>query len=227
MAATVFLTTSNTADASGIATTKANGQIAQLYQSDGSLATRGLAPNTPWAVGQTISLNNQTYYQVSTNEYVAASDVNYVVGNNDNMTVTVKAMSTPIYSDETNWEIGDNDDMVPYGSSYKVNRIVTNQYGFTFYQVSGHGWIEALFLNVQGTPGNVEHISDFNPMKYAGWGELADDCRTMLIEQGADPYLVSQVPDEYLETASTISTLWGQDVGGYYRMVAASYKITY
>lgn len=224
LAATVFFTTNNTANANGIAVTKANGHIAQLYQSDGTLATRGLAPNTPWAVGQTISLNNETYYQVSTNEYVKASDVNYSVGNNDDVTVTVRTYSAPIFSDETNKETGSS---LPYASSYKVNRIVTNQYGFTFYQVSGHGWLQALTVNVSGTPGNSEHINDFNPMKYSKWTSSANDERAVLVSQGADEYLVSQVPDEYLEMAGTVTNLQGGDAGSFYRMVAGSYKINY
>ncbi|WP_125770197.1 SLAP domain-containing protein [Companilactobacillus furfuricola] len=224
LATAIFFTTGNTVDASGIATTKANGHIAQLYQNDGSLATRGLAPNTPWAVGETILLNNETYYQVSTNEYVAASDVNYVVGNNDNVTVTVRTYSAPVFSDETNMQSGSS---LPYNTSYKVNRIVTNQYGFTFYQVSEHGWVQALTVNANGTPGNNEHIDDFNPMKYSKWTASADENRDVLVAQGADEYLVSQVPDEFLEMAGTVTNLQGGDAGGFYRMVQDSYKINY
>lgn len=224
LAATIFFTNSNNADASGIAITKNNGHIAQLYQSNGSLATRGLAPNTPWAVGKVISLNNQTYYQVSTNEYVAAADVNYTVANNDDVTVSSRTYGTPIFSDITNKETGDS---IKYDTSYKVNRIVANQYGFTFYQVSEHGWIAAPLLNIKGTPGNIEHIDDFNPMKNSKWAYSAEVNRDILVQQGADEYLVSQVPDEFLSMAGTVTNLLSSDAGGFYNRVAASYKITY
>lgn len=228
LATTVFFTSNQTASASGVATTKSDVAITSLYKNDGSPATRGLAANTPWAVGETITLGGETYYQVSTNEYVKATDVsytNYTPGDNSNVTVTIKAPSIPIYNDETNWEF--DGPWIDGGSTYKVNRVVSDQYGFTFYQISGHGWVEALLVNVHGTPNNVEHIADFNPMKYAGYGDMADDVRNILIQQGADSYLVSQIPDEYLQTASTISTLFGEDVGGLYRMIAQSYKLTY
>ena len=59
-------------DAATVAHTTRN---ASLYKADGKIITnRGLAANTDWAVGKIATINGETMYQVSTNEYLRAKD---------------------------------------------------------------------------------------------------------------------------------------------------------
>lgn len=66
----------NDADAAvtKVATTN-NGKVVRLYRLDGSLITnRALGPDTNWLVDRIFTHNNETFYQVATNEYLKASD---------------------------------------------------------------------------------------------------------------------------------------------------------
>ncbi|KRO00103.1 CAP domain-containing protein [Companilactobacillus kimchiensis] len=64
----------NTVKAATVATTH-SGIAAQLFGADGHrVMDRALAPNTPWLVGKIATINGVTMYQVSTNEYLRASD---------------------------------------------------------------------------------------------------------------------------------------------------------
>jgi len=48
---------------------------ARLYTREAKLITnRALAPNTPWRVGDIISVYGEKYYQVATNEFLKATD---------------------------------------------------------------------------------------------------------------------------------------------------------
>lgn len=66
----------NDADAAvtKVATTN-SGKVARLYRLDGSLITnRALGPDSNWLVDRIFTHNNETFYQVATNEYLKASD---------------------------------------------------------------------------------------------------------------------------------------------------------
>ncbi|HIY91751.1 hypothetical protein [Companilactobacillus sp. HBUAS56275] len=66
----------NDADAAvtKVATTN-SGNVVRLYRLDGSLITnRALGPDTNWLVDRIFTHNNETFYQVATNEYLKASD---------------------------------------------------------------------------------------------------------------------------------------------------------
>lgn len=68
--------TVQTASASGIVSTANNIAVTRLYDQNGNLIkNHSLAANTNWVVGKTITIDGNTMYQVSTNEYVNASDV--------------------------------------------------------------------------------------------------------------------------------------------------------
>ncbi|MFD1418848.1 SLAP domain-containing protein [Companilactobacillus keshanensis] len=69
---------SNSTDvsASGVATTFDH--ITRMYNKDGDLITnRALGANTPWQVGIFAEINGEKMYQVSTNEFVKASETSY------------------------------------------------------------------------------------------------------------------------------------------------------
>lgn len=78
MAAVTVGIFSNSTDvsAAGVATTFDH--ITRMYNRDGDLVTnRALGPNTPWQVGIFATINGETMYQVSTNEFVKASETTY------------------------------------------------------------------------------------------------------------------------------------------------------
>lgn len=63
-----------TADASTVATTN-KGNIATLYTDKGkAISNRALAPDTQWGVGKIITVDGEDLYQVSTSEYLKASE---------------------------------------------------------------------------------------------------------------------------------------------------------
>ena len=73
------------------------GSIAPLYSKDGTkLDGRALGAGTDWATDQKLTVNGDTYYRVSTSEYVKASDVYQYTSNSAN--VTTKATgNAPLY----------------------------------------------------------------------------------------------------------------------------------
>jgi len=217
--------------ASGIATT--HDDITFLYTDTGDMvADRALAPRSPWAVGKIINLNDETYYQVATNEYVKSSDVDYTnkpvtpVKNQvkNDVTVSAQGQSAPVYSDETN----NVQQMINYGDAYKVGRIVENEYGQYFYQVSGHGWVVGDMMNIKGNARNIEHINGFFPMANdTKHGINADEEVNILIGSGADADLVYQIPDEVLQYVGTVDNWLGGDTGTNYRRMSKLYQLQY
>jgi hypothetical protein len=210
--------------ANGIATT--HDAITYLYTDTGKMVSnRALAPKTPWAVGKTINLNDNTYYQVATNEYVKASDVDYAnqpVKNN--VTVTPLSLSAPVYNDQTDSE----QQTINYGSSYKVGRVVENEYGQYYYQISSHGWVVDALMDVKGDAQNIEHIDGFFPMANADRGSMTpDEEYDILVDQGADPELVSEIPDEVLQYIGTTDNWLGGDAGTNYRRMEKLYQLQY
>lgn len=103
-----FAIAQKNADASAVATTNASG-ITKLYTANGKLiSNRALAPKTDWAVGNVITVNGETLYQVSTSEYLKASDATLsgtpVNSNNTKATTTVatEAQSSTEYTPNMN-----------------------------------------------------------------------------------------------------------------------------
>ncbi|AKP67750.1 hypothetical protein [Companilactobacillus ginsenosidimutans] len=209
----------NTASASGVAVTF-DTPVTQLFTDQGAtIANRGLGAKTGWAVGKTISVNGETMYQVSTSEYVKAAEVTYTdaaQGNNDGLTVHTPFQAAPIFNDETN----DKDGWIQWNVPYKVNRAVINQYGFTYYQVSAHGWVLDGLVYPSKAAGNVEYSADFNPVSNV---ISADDVRDALEEQGADYDALQEIPDVFLQSEYALSNFAGHDVGDLYRKVYQKY----
>jgi hypothetical protein len=143
-------------------------------------------------------------YQVSTSEYVKASEVSYDAnpggtdtntdnsGNNSNVVITTQ------YSIVFNDEDGTTSDET---GSYKVGRIVNNGVA-TYYQVATHIWIDGSsypdFVQVTGDQ-NVEYDSNFSPVGDKVLGMTAQDIRDRLVQNfecNADA--LAAIPDNWL-----------------------------
>ncbi|MFC6176958.1 SLAP domain-containing protein [Companilactobacillus huachuanensis] len=209
--------------ASGIATT--HDAVTFLYTDTGKMVSnRALAPRTPWAVGETLNLSGVTYYQVATNEYVQSGDVDYADEpvKND-VTVSPLGLSAPVYNDQTN----SDQQIIKYGSSYKVGRIIENEYGQYYYQVSSHGWVVGDMMDIKGNAKNIEHINGFFPIANDYNGINPDSEYDILVSLGADPELVSEIPDEVLQYVGTVDNELGGDVGTNYRRMSQLYQLQY
>lgn len=132
--------------------TKSDSAFIPLYTSTGKSALRGLAAGTDWATNNKMILDGVTYYQVSTTEFVKASDVT-VKGNvdtstdtntdtntdavaSDKSTVTTKNVAfTPLYTKDGKL-IGDrglganspwHSDLMITVNGIKMYRVATNE----------------------------------------------------------------------------------------------------
>jgi len=141
-----LLVTQNDAKASTVATTITKGP-AWLYTSGGKMITdRALAPNTKWAVGQTITINGEKLYQVATNEYLKASDSS-LSGNNaqtqqpaqTDLIGTVNTSHGTLTISKNLNDISDN--FLPEGSQWKIGKYVVNRLGKKYVQVSGDDYV--------------------------------------------------------------------------------------
>lgn len=136
----------NNAKAATVATVTKQ-TVARLYTSDGTLITnRGLAPNTPWAVGQIITVNGEKMYQVATNEYLKAADSS-LSGNSDTssdqteLIGTVKAGGAEGISKSLN-DVSDNGNLLP-GTSWKIGKYIVNRLGKKYVQVGTDYYVPA------------------------------------------------------------------------------------
>ncbi|GEO63495.1 SLAP domain-containing protein [Companilactobacillus nantensis] len=133
--------TQNDAQAATVATTTTQGP-AWLYTSGGKMITdRALAPNTKWAVGQTITINNEKLYQVATNEYLKASDsslsdntaqaplIGTVTSSHGTLTISKKL-------NEFSNSFG-----LPQGSQWRIGKYIINRLGKKYVQVSGDEYV--------------------------------------------------------------------------------------
>lgn len=69
----VFVSSQHNVEAAMVA--DVNNSVARLYTVDGNLvANRALSPKSSWLVGRIFTHNNETFYQVATNEYLKAND---------------------------------------------------------------------------------------------------------------------------------------------------------
>ncbi|WP_334332078.1 SLAP domain-containing protein [Companilactobacillus sp. HBUAS59544] len=141
------------------ATTKWN---AAVVNSQGQAISGVTLPaNSNWKLGASLTINGKVYYQVATNEFVAASDLN--IGQTQTTTQTQAATST---QDVQNTQDQSNQQLVGQvvngpadlydtsmdafssrqlaeGTNWKVGNMVQNKYGHTFYQVSTNEWAQS------------------------------------------------------------------------------------
>ncbi|KRK63903.1 hypothetical protein FC72_GL001034 [Companilactobacillus tucceti DSM 20183] len=138
---------SNSTDvsASGVATTFDH--ITRMYNRDGDLITnRALGANTPWQVGIFATINGEKMYQVSTNEFVKASETTYEGP-------VVKSVTEDDIRN-TNWINADtkyhfySDYMSISGKNisqvglYSISSIKGNQITIVFNSSDSNGWIQ-------------------------------------------------------------------------------------
>lgn len=142
---------------------------AHLYDINGNAITnRALAPESAWVVANVQVINGQDYYQVSTKEYLKATDSSMVdTGANQkndwvqpsNLVVTVYGGNAHLYNDQ---EGGiSTTRMLAKGTPWRVARTVFNKNGTYYFQVSTHEWLNGNDAEVNMTPDNVEEIDDF------------------------------------------------------------------
>jgi hypothetical protein len=167
MAVTGALTIgTHTAKADGVAVVHTSG-VCPLYQQDGSRVTyRGLAPNTGWQVGKTINLDGIDYYQVSTNEYLKATDADYqgnseTINQDSTFTLLGKVTNGPVgvYNDQTG--LTSKTKTVADGSVWQIGRYIVNKNGSTFAQISTHEWIPGDHLMLNFLPMDTAYDADF------------------------------------------------------------------
>lgn len=190
--------------AAGVATTR--DQIVRIYSPEGKLVgNRALAPNTPWRVGKTKTINGEKMYQVATTEYVKTTEVDYdaqtgsstnTAKNNDG--VTIYANKAEVWDDRT----GVVEPQTITGA-FKMSRAVTDG-TYTFYQVSSHGWVElggdAVKTNM--APKYLETDSNFVPGNGYVDGMSLADLKDMLINvYQCDPAVLATIPDHNLLTS--------------------------
>ncbi|MQS75336.1 CAP domain-containing protein [Companilactobacillus halodurans] len=162
MAATGALSLNQTkADAATVATVN-SGTTARLYTNQGKLITnRALSPNSPWAVGEIITINGAKYYQVATNEYLKASDStlnNGATNTNGNAVGTIVNGDAPIYYTTTKGEMPAARNLAN-GSQWQVTRAIRDNTGTTYYEVAPNQWISSNNMSVNKSiePQNIEN----------------------------------------------------------------------
>ena len=146
---TQFVTVTKSADTStGVVTVK--DKAAQLYSIYGNTITgRTLDPGTPWKTFGTKVINGETYYQVSTYEWVKASDVD--VKSDAAITPfvsTVKTGSSPVNLVDKTGKVITGRGLGANSEWKTANKIELN--GKTYYQVATNEWVDASLVTVQG-----------------------------------------------------------------------------
>ncbi|WP_125768147.1 SLAP domain-containing protein [Companilactobacillus furfuricola] len=121
----------------GTVATYANGGVVPLYSSGGTQTTRSLAPNSDWATDQTKTIDGETFYRVSTNEWVKASQVYAYNGTSATITTnsgSIKALYTTDGNKSTR-------SLAPNTAWYTDRTATIN--GASMYRVSTNEWINS------------------------------------------------------------------------------------
>ncbi|ALB29848.1 CAP domain-containing protein [Companilactobacillus heilongjiangensis] len=152
--------TESTADAATVATVH-QGVTARLYTQNGSLVkNRALAPNTSWQVGKISNINGVTMYQVSTNEYLKASDSSIMGADANSSKQIGKAAFAPLslYRDDTNKMANRS---LAKNSSWQIGKFIRNKNNQEFVQVSTHEYADAALMAYNHPMTNPTYIADF------------------------------------------------------------------
>jgi len=147
-----------TKDASGITPFKGvvrintKGDFAPLYTVTGGDGTRGLKNDSEWQTNNKLVLDDVTYYQVSTTEWVKASDITVVSHDEDNTTtddssvqkadktqVTTKNKTTSLYTKE-NKEIESRG--LAANTPWATDQMITVN-NVKLYRVATNEWVRA------------------------------------------------------------------------------------
>lgn len=149
-----------TADAATVATVH-SGVTARLYTQTGKLVSnRALAPNTAWQVGKISNINGETMYQVSTNEYLKASDSSIMGADANSSKKIGKAAfrELSLYRDDTNSMANRS---LAKNSSWQIGKFIRNKNNQEFVQVSTHEYADAALLAYNHPMTNPTYIADF------------------------------------------------------------------
>lgn len=149
-----------------------------VYDRNGKMISGTYLPNfTTWKLGSSYTLNGKTYYQVATNEYVEASEMDVYDANGHALNYTTRDTGTHINNpvatilhnggtvyDSNGYATGQT---LPEGSAWKLaGSNVIN--GATYYQVGSSEWIKASgsavsdgvpTTNTQTTPNTSQNTS--------------------------------------------------------------------
>lgn len=229
VASSILLFNVNNASAATVVTTRGDIPQTRLFDNQGKLINnRALAANTDWITGKTNIIDNVTYYQVSTNEYVKASDVYfkrataYVPStnfSNQNITVSTKYPQVPVFNGNT----GKVQGWISGNTPYKVSRVIKNSFGITYYQVSTNGYVVSGLVDVSGTPQKVESISNFNPARSYHGAEPLQIRYLLVANNNINQTVLDAIPNELLTTEYAISNYAGEDPSGLYMRLKAFY----
>lgn len=165
IATTGALTISQKADAATVATTH-SGTYSSLYRENGSIiANRALDPNTPWLVGKITTINGETMYQVSTNEYLRARDSS--LNGQQQPTTSTKLVGTTtkqirLYN-RHDGKMAANRALGAH-TAWQIGNVIKNKQGITFVQVSTNEYANAadMTFNHALTPTYVEDFGAGN-----------------------------------------------------------------
>lgn len=161
IATTGALTISQKADAATVATTH-SGTYSSLYRANGSIiSNRALGPNTPWRVGKIATINGETMYQVSTNEYLRAKDstLNGQSSTQQSTKLVGHALSElSLYNDQTNSMASRS---LAKGSDWQIGKVIINKLGQTFAQVSTHEYADATQLQFNPSAPTPTYVANF------------------------------------------------------------------
>ena len=138
-------TTSNVTPFENVVTTK--DAITHVYTKDGQEVTgRALSANSSWKTANKLVLNDETYYQVATNEWVKANDVTV----NDDTTgvtpakgvVTIGSSVAQLYTKDG--QAITSRALAPSSKWQTANKMDLK--GETYYQVATNEWVKASSL---------------------------------------------------------------------------------
>lgn len=151
--------------ATTVATVHSNVSYASLYTNDGFLVkNRALAPNTPWIVGKTITLNSRPYYQVATNEYVDSELVD-ISGNDSNTSSVPETNKLVGYAKNITYLVNDKGEAIKNRalaseSYWQVGNVIQNKNGDIFFQVATNEYVRKADMTLNMEP-NIKQVSDF------------------------------------------------------------------
>lgn len=124
-----------------------------VYDQNGKVISGTYLPNfTTWRLGSNYTLNGQTYYQVATNEYVAANEMDVYDANGHALNYTTADTGTHINNPVAT--ILHNGGAVYDANGYATGRVLSEGStwklassnvinGATYYQVGSNEWIKA------------------------------------------------------------------------------------
>lgn len=225
----LFLGTNNNASAASVVTTRNDVAQTHLYDNAGKLITdRALAANTDWIIGKTIVVGDNTFYQVSTDEYVNANDVSFrspssvipsgTDSSNTNVQVSTNYPTIPVFNGQT----GKIESWINNGENYRVGRAIKNSLGITYYQVSTNGYVVDGLVQVSGTP-NTTYIANFNPIRAYQGTQPVQVRRQLAQNVNINQSVLNTIPNDLITTEYTISNYAGEDITGFYSRLKAFY----